>query len=422
MDDDKLFFQYRGKDKGARLVTGVIAAENKQGALLMTRAYVEVLLSLEEVSSEHAERIQKKELSTRQGSLYQRLFPYRPSLAEKAFIFFQLASMLEAGVDLIPSLDALSEEMDDNRAKIMFQDIGNKIREGQDFSQALAGYPAVFEKVLINVIAVGEASGQLDQVLKSISFQLDRLHEVRGNVISALAYPLVTLTVAVIVVLIMLLKVLPMFEKIYAEFGSQLPLITRTMMGLSHSMRDYFLVWGGVAGLLVFILYRMWQTPVWRMRLESVIYRVPVFGPLIEEYIYVQIARTLSLLIKSGIHILNALKHTSEAIPWVTYSTRIMKSRDLVSEGKMVADLFKQNKVFPPMANRLLSVGEQTGTIDDMLGKIGTFYDRRVMNKVKMLSSLIEPLMIVFLGAVIGVLLVAMYMPIFQLGKAMKGH
>ncbi len=422
MDDTQRFYQYRGKDEEAEIVTGVIAADNKQGALLMTRAHVEVLLSLNEISPEKAEKIKEKLLAARKGSLLQRLFPYRPSLAEKAFIFFQLAAMLEAGVDLIPSLEALSEEMDDERARLMFQDIGDKIREGNDFSQALAHYPSVFEEVLINVISVGEASGQLDQVLKSISFQLDRLHEVRGNVIAALAYPLVTMAVAVLVVLVMLLKVLPMFEKIYSDFGSQLPLITRTMMSVSHSMRDYFLVWGGVAALIVFVVYKLWKIPAWRLRMESVIYRIPVFGPLIEEYIYVQIARTLGLLIRSGIHILNALKHTADSIPWITYRERIMESRELVSEGKMVADLFKQNKVFPPMANRLLSVGEQTGTIDDMLAKIGTFYDRRVMNKVKMLSSLIEPLMIVFLGAVIGVLLIAMYMPIFQLGKAMKGH
>ncbi len=422
MDDTQRFYQYRGKDEEAEIVTGVIAADNKQGALLMTRAHVEVLLSLDEISPEKAEKIKEKLLAARKGSLLQRLFPYRPSLAEKAFIFFQLAAMLEAGVDLIPSLEALSEEMDDERARLMFQDIGDKIREGNDFSQALAHYPSVFEEVLINVISVGEASGQLDQVLKSISFQLDRLHEVRGNVIAALAYPLVTMAVAVLVVLVMLLKVLPMFEKIYSDFGSQLPLITRTMMSVSHSMRDYFLVWGGVAALIVFVVYKLWKIPAWRLRMESVIYRIPVFGPLIEEYIYVQIARTLGLLIRSGIHILNALKHTADSIPWITYRERIMESRELVSEGKMVADLFKQNKVFPPMANRLLSVGEQTGTIDDMLAKIGTFYDRRVMNKVKMLSSLIEPLMIVFLGAVIGVLLIAMYMPIFQLGKAMKGH
>ncbi len=422
MDNEKRYFQYRGKTNDAKVVEGVLTAGNKQGALLMTRAHVDVLLSLDEISPDQAKVIENKQIGSRKGSLFQRLFPYRPSLAEKAFIFFQLASMLEAGVDLIPSLEALSEEMDDNRAKIMFEDIGSKIREGADFSQALAHYPAVFEEVLINVISVGEASGQLDQVLKSISFQLDRLHEVRGNVISALAYPVVTMLVAIGVVLVMLLKVLPMFEKIYSDFGSQLPLITRTMMAISHSMRDYFFAWGGVVGLLIFAVYKLWQIPAWRMKMELLIYKIPVFGPLIEEYIYVQITRTLGLLIRSGIHILNALQHTANAIPWITYRERIMQSRESVSEGKMVADLFKQNKVLPPMANRLLSVGEQTGTIDNMLEKIATFYDRRVMNKVKMLSSLIEPLMIVAFGAVIGVLLVAMYMPIFQLGKAMKGH
>ena len=422
MDDEKRYFRYKGKDNKAQIVEGILTAGNKQGAMLMTRAHVDVLLSLDEISREEAETYEKKEAASRKGSLLQRLFPYRPSLAEKAFIFFQLASMLEAGVDLIPSLEALAEEMDDIRAKNMFQDIGAKIKEGADFSQALAHYPAVFEEVLVNVISVGEASGQLDQVLKSISFQLDRLHEVRGNVISALAYPAVTLMVAIVVVLVMLLKVLPMFEKIYADFGSQLPLITRTMMGISHSISDHFLIWGGVTGLCIFSVYKLWKIPHWRKRMEILIYNVPVFGPLIEEYIYVQITRTLGLLIRSGIHILNALQHTANAIPWITYRERILSSRESVAEGKMLADLFKQNKVLPPMANSLLSVGEQTGTIDNMLDKIAAFYDRRVMNKVKILSSLIEPLMIVFLGAVIGVLLVAMYMPIFQLGKAMKGH
>ena len=422
MDKETLYFKYRGKDADARVVQGILTAGNKQGALLMSRAHVEVLLSFEEVSREEADAFKKKNNQAAQGGLLKRFFPYRPSLAEKAFIFYQLAAMLEAGVDLIPALEALAEEMDDRRARIMFRDISARIREGADFSQALSYYPAVFEEVLLNVISVGEASGHLDEVLKSVSFQLDRLHEVRGSIIAALAYPTVTFVVAIGVVLIMLLKVFPMFEKIYADFGAKLPLITRIMMGISHSLQDYFPVWGGGFVMILFLLHRLWQVPRWRLRMEALVFKIPIFGTLIQEYIFVQITRTLAVLLRSGIHILNALKFTANATSWETYRRSIMKSRDAVAEGKMLSDQFKRTRVLPPLANSLLSVGEQTGTIDNMLGKVADFYDRRVMNKVKILSSLIEPLMIVFLGVVIGFLLVAMYMPVFQLGKAMKGH
>ena len=421
-DKDTLYYKYQGRDKQAHLKTGVLAAGNKQGAMIMTRAHVDVLISLEEISAEQAATLERKYSSTQQGSLLTRWFPYRPSLAGKAFIFFQLAAMLEAGLDLMPALEAMGEEMDDSRAQQMFFSISKSIQEGKDLSQAMAEFPKIFEEVIINVVAVGEASGQLDKVLKNISFQLDRLHEVRGNVIGALIYPAITLLVAIGMVLVMLLKVLPMFETIYAEFGSQLPLITRSLIMVSHIIRDHFILCGAGVALLLFLINWLWKIPHYREKMELMIFRIPIFGSLIEEYIYVQICRTLGLLIRSGIHILQALHHTAMAIPWLSYRNRIIASKEGVADGDMISALFRKNKVLPPIANQLLTAGEHTGTIDDMLDKTAAFYDRKVMNKVKILSSLIEPLMIVFLGAVVGVLLVAMYMPIFMLGKAMKGH
>ncbi|MFH2123741.1 MAG: type II secretion system F family protein [Pseudomonadota bacterium] len=421
-DKDTLYYKYQGRDKNSQLKTGVLTAGNKQGAMVMARAFVAVLLSLEEINAEQAAILERKYSTRKKGSLLAQWFPYRPSLATKAFIFFQLAAMLEAGLDLMPALEALGEEMEDARAQQMFFGISKSIQEGKDLSQALAEYPRIFEEVIVNVVAVGEASGQLDTVLKSISFQMDRLHEVRGNVIGALAYPAITLVVAFGMVLVMLLKVLPMFEAIYAEFGSKLPLITRSLIAVSHTIRDHFILCGIGVALVIFVANWLWGIPKYREKMEQFVYRIPIFGSLIEEYIYVQISRTFGLLIRSGIHVLQALQHTAMATPWITYRNRIITTKEGVAEGEMISAQFKKYKVLPPIANQLLTAGEHTGTIDDMLDKIAAFYDRKVMNKVKILSSLIEPLMIVFLGALIGVLLVAMYMPIFMLGKAMKGH
>jgi type IV pilus assembly protein PilC len=421
-EKDTHYYKYQGRDKDSRLINGVLTAGNKQGAMIMVRAHVVALLSIEEVSDEEGKALERKYSKTKKGSLRAQWLPYRLSLAEKAFIFFQLAAMLEAGLDLMPALNAMGEEMDDPRAKQMFFTISQGIQDGKDLSQALAMYPKIFEEVIINVVTVGEASGQLDKVLKSISYQLDRLHEVRGNVIGALTYPAITLLVAFGMVLVMLLKVLPMFEAIYAEFGSQLPLVTRSLILVSHGIRDHYILCGAAFAALCFFVNRLWNIPKYREKMELMIFRIPIFGNLIEEYIYVQICRTLGLLFRSGVHILQAMHHTALAIPWLSYRNRIIGSKEGVSEGEMVSTMFKKNKVLPPIANQLLSAGEQSGMIDDMLDKTAAFYDRKVMNKVKILSSLIEPLMIVFLGALIGVLLVAMYMPIFMLGKAMKGH
>ncbi len=413
-------FSYLGRDGDGRKVSGVIEAVNEKNALIMLRPKVEVVLDLRELGLD-----EQKDMSVKPAGwsvLWKSLNGYNPSLADKAFLVYQMAAMLEAGIDLVQVLESLAEEHDDPKARRMLSDLAARMRGGESFSEALSHYPRVFNQVFVNVVRAGEESGKLNETLKELSEQMERLYRIRNKVISAVSYPVFTLFVAVAVVLIMLIKVLPMFEKIYSSFGARLPIATRALVAVSHGIRENFFLTGLVLVMLLSLLMYLWKKPEWRLRMEAFIYRMPVFGPLIQEYIYVQICRVLGLLVRSGVHIIDSLRFTSAATPWLRFKRGIDITTEGVSQGQSLALQFKENKVIPGVASRMLAVGEDTGRIDDMLDKVANFYDERVTNKVKILSSLIEPLLIVVLGGIVGLVLVAMYMPVFMLGKVMKGH
>jgi type IV pilus assembly protein PilC len=414
-------FRYTGRDATGKKVAGVIEAVNEKNALVMLRSMVDVVLGLEEVNVQGTS-VTQKDFPDRKMGFWESLTAYNPSLADKAFLVYQIAAMLESGIDIVAAMESLAEEYEDKKARVMLADMAEKMREGESFSEVLARYPKVFSNVFVNVIRAGEESGKLDETLNSLSQQMEDLYKIRSKVISAMAYPVFTLCVAIGVVIIMLVKVLPMFEQIYSGFGAQLPAATRMLINISHFLRDHFIIATVVTVAACMFVAWLWRKPEWRVRMELMIYRIPVFGTLLQEYIYVQTCRILGLLVRSGVHIIDSLRFTSSATPWLKYKYGIDASLDGVSQGESLAELFGRHAVLPRIAARMLAVGEETGRIDDMLEKVASFYNDRVDNKVKMLSSLVEPLLIVALGGLVGLILVAMYMPVFMLGKAMKHH
>ncbi len=412
-------YAYTGRDEKGKKVSGVIEAESQSAAALILRSRVSALLGLTELRP--GERMPGQ--SGRKG-FFQGLFQreYNPSLADKAFLVYQISTMLAAGIDIVPVLEGLSEEYEDKKARKMLADLADRIKSGETFSEALSHYPRVFSRVFVNVVRAGEASGRLNEILRKLSEQLESLYAIRRRIIGAVTYPAFIVAVAVVVVLVMLLKVIPMFEQIYSSFGAQLPAATRMMIHISHVIRDYYLFCIGLVCGLFLLLRHLWSKPEWRLRMELVIYRVPVFGPMIRDYIYNQICRTLGFLINSGLHIIESLSYTSDSIGWLNYKNAIDSTLDGVRKGRSLAREFKDHEVIPGLAVRMVAVGEDTGRLDDMLDKVADYYDERVSHKVKILSSLVEPILIVIIGVIVGFMLIAMYMPVFMLGKAMKHH
>lgn len=414
-------FRYTGRDAQGKKVSGIIEAVNEKNALVMLKPLVEVVLGLEEVDQPEKAAAQTP-VDMKKMGLWESLTAYNPSLADKSFLVYQIAAMLEAGIDIVAALDSLAGEYENKKARVMLADMADRMREGKTFSEVLSMYPRVFTPVFVNVVRAGEESGKLDETLTALAEQMENLYKIRSKVISAMAYPVFTLLVAIGVVIIMLVKVLPMFEQIYSGFGAQLPAATMMLINISHFLRDHFVIAVVLTCAICLLMAWLWKKPAWRLRMELFLYRIPVFGTLLQEYIYVQTCRVLGLLVRSGVHILDSLRFTSAATPWLKYKYGVDATLEGVGRGEGLAELFGRHAVIPGIAARMLAVGEETGRIDDMLEKVASFYSDRVDNKVKMLSSLVEPFLIVALGGLVGLILFAIYMPIFMLGKAMRHH
>jgi type IV pilus assembly protein PilC len=417
MQEADRIFIYKGKTGNGKSVTGDIKASNERAALVLLRDRVSAIFELKE-----AAEITPAVSSASESTILIKGRKYRLNLAEKAFLLYQLSSMLNAGIDLVGAVEAMGAEHEDKNVRAMMRDIAMRMRGGEDFSQAISHYPTVFDDVLISVIRAGEESGKLNEVLAYMSRQFERLYQIRSQTISALAYPVFVMLVAVCVIVLMLVKVIPMFEDIYSSFGASLPLATRMLLSMSHAIRDHFIITGIFAALLTGLGVYLWKQPESRMKIETVIYRIPVVGNILEEYIWVRMTRMLALLIGSGLNIIESISFTASSIGWLQYRRRLHNTLDGVRQGLGIAEQFRRQGVLPAMAGRMIKVGEDTGRLDDMLDKVADFYELRVENKIKMLSSLLEPILIVFLGGVVGLILVAMYMPVFMLGRAMKGH
>ncbi len=350
-------------------------------------------------------------------------FSFGSGVSSKDLVVFsrQFATMIDAGLPLVQCLDILGSQSPNLNFRKVIKAVQNDVESGSTFGDALKKHPAVFDSLYVNLVAAGEVGGILDVILQRLAAYLEKVMKLKGQVKSAMVYPTAIMAVAIIVVTVLLVFVIPIFENMFKEFGgAALPVPTQIVINISKWTQHnfYILIILGVGmGFFWKWLRKNPKTLEWT---DDMFLKLPVFGPLIRKVAVARFTRTLGTMVSSGVPILEALDITARAAGNKTIEKAIYRARQSISEGKTIADPIAASRVFPPMVCQMINVGEQTGALDTMLGKIADFYDEEVDAAVKGLTSLMEPAMMVILGGIIGGLVVAMYLPIFSMAGNLK--
>jgi len=329
----------------------------------------------------------------------------------------QLATMIDAGLPLVQSLDILSMQQENKTFKEVLKNIKESVEGGSTFAGALGKHPKTFDELYVNLVVAGEEGGILDNVLNRLAIYIEKAEALKKKVKSAMVYPSTIVGVAIIVVAILMIFVIPVFAKIFTSMGHTLPLPTLIVIGISDLLKKYFLLIIVALVVLIFMLKRYYGTEKGKFTIDTLILKSPVFGMLFRKVAVARFSRTLSTLITSGVPILDGLTITSKTAGMKPIEYAIMKARTSISEGETIAEPLARDEVFPPMVTQMIAVGESTGSLDSMLGKIADFYEEEVDVAVATLTSLLEPLLMVFLGVTVGGVVIAMYMPIFKIAS-----
>ncbi|MBI3596572.1 MAG: type II secretion system F family protein [Nitrospirae bacterium] len=339
------------------------------------------------------------------------------SVTDKDIVVFtrQFATMIDAGLPLVQCLEILSTQTENKFLAKVVGEVRQEVESGSTYADALRKQPKAFDDLYVNMVAAGEAGGILDTILNRLAKHIEKAAKLKKQIKSAMVYPLTIMGVAVIIVAILMIWVIPVFAKMFSDFGGVLPAPTQIVVTASNISRQYapYLAVGAVLGWIG--LKRFYKTQTGRKLMDRTALKMPVIGDLIRKAAVAKFTRTLGTLISSGVPILEGLNITAKTAGNKVIEEAIMTARQSISEGKTVSDPLGKTKVFPPMVVQMISVGETTGALDAMLGKIADFYEEEVDAAVAALTSLLEPMLMVFLGAIIGFIVVAMYLPIFKM-------
>mgnify|MGYP001202168410 FL=1 len=338
-------------------------------------------------------------------------------LKELSFFSRQLSVLIDAELPLIQSLGLLAEQQKNKYFTRVITEVKEDVEAGAALNQALRKHPKVFDDLYCNLVASGEQSGSLDTMLRRLADYQESMLKLRAKVRQAMIYPSAIVTFAIIVAIFMLWKVIPVFGGIYQELGASLPGLTAAVLGLSNFVSRYIIII--VVGLIaIVVLYRRWsKTPAGREIVDRTKLKLPVMGNLMQKISLSRFTRTLSTLIGGGVPMLESLKIASTTTDNVIIERQVLNARQMVSEGKSLHDSLKQasQDQFPAMMIQMVNVGESTGTLDEMLGKLANFFDDEVDNAVSSLLSALEPLVLIFVGGIVGTLVISMYLPLFNL-------
>lgn len=350
--------------------------------------------------------------------------PWRrpPGLSRKTIglILRQLATLIHAGVPLLNAMALLAKSQDHATATQVLLQIRTDLQMGSTLAQAMQQHPEAFDALTCTLVAAGEQSGLLDVMLERIANYHEKMQAIKGKIRSALAYPIAILGIAFTVSLLLLWLVVPAFEQSFSSFGAALPWPTQLMIDVSKTLRDYGLLLSGLVGIAGLALYRQWQTnQAWQTQTDVWLLGLPILGNLFQKSALARWSQTLASLISAGIPLLDALGPAGETTGNRCFISASRKIRLQLQQGSSLSAAMRQQPVFSALPIQMVAIGEESGSLDDMLRKVADIYEREVNDLVSMLSSLLEPLMMVVLGLVIGGMVIAMYLPIFQLGNVL---
>ena len=333
----------------------------------------------------------------------------------------QFAVMIDAGLPLVQCLQILGDQSENPSLKRVINQVRNDVESGSTFAEALAKHPKVFDDLYTNLVAAGEIGGILDTILNRLAVQLEKADKLMRQFKGAMVYPITVSTIAVGVVILLLVKVIPVFEKMFADFGGTLPGPTQTVIDLSNWMQAYVVyVLAGVAAAVVLHSQARARSQAYKYQTDKLKLALPLFGTIIKKVAVARFTRTLGTMIASGVPILDALDIVSKTAGNMVIEEELQETRASISEGKTIAEPLQNSKVFPGMMVQMIAVGEETGSMEVMLNKVADFYDDEVDTAVAALTSMLEPILMVFMGGSIGSILIAMYLPIFTIADAIN--
>jgi type IV pilus assembly protein PilC len=343
-------------------------------------------------------------------------------IKQKDIVIFtrQLGTMIDAGLPIVQCLDILAEQADNKNFRKIVRQLKEDVESGSTFTESLRKHPKVFDDLFVNMIAAGEVGGILDTILQRLSEYLEKSMKLKAKIKGAMIYPVTIITVAVGVTGVLLIWVIPVFSELFSSFGQDLPAPTQFVINLSNFTIAYFPYIVATFVAIVVAIRQFYKTENGRLRIDQLTLQFPIFGDLLRKSAIARFTRTLSTLVSSGVPILDALLITAKTSGNKIVERAILATRTSISEGNSIAEPLTQSKVFPPMVCQMISVGESTGALDSMLQKIAEFYEDEVDNMVANLTTLMEPMVILFLGVIIGGLVISMYLPIFKLGSVIS--
>ncbi len=406
-------FEYTGKTVGGQVTKGEIEAPNINQAAMMLRRQRIIPSAITE---------KKGGLSSLQKGLEIKI-PGLGGIKTKELVVFtrQFATMIDAGLPLVQCLDILASQQQNKEFQKVLFDVKASVEEGSTLADALRKHPKVFDALFVNLIAAGEVGGILDTILNRLSAFMEKAEKLKSKIKGALTYPVVVIVIAALVVSGLLIWVVPIFEDMFSSFGKALPAPTQLVVNMSDFLRSSWYILLGALALTLVGLSQFYKTRKGRRIMDGLFLKMPVFGDLLKKTAVARFTRTLGTMLSSGVPILEALEIVAKTAGNVVVEEAVMRARASISEGKTLAEPLAQTKVFPPMVTQMITVGESTGAMDTMLSKIADFYEDEVDAAVEALTSLIEPMLMAFLGVVVGGLVIALYLPIFQLAGAVTG-
>ncbi len=406
-------FKYNAKKSSGSMVSGTIKAHDKNEVIGRLREKDLVVLEVKKRSSVGIDGFKGGALLGAKS----RKIPKK----DLVILVRQLSTMISAGIPLLESLEVLQEQAELPGQKNVLSDISGAIRSGQDLSHALEEHPKVFSNIFVSLIRAGEVSGQLDEILVRLAEYLEASEKLKRDIRAAMTYPVVSLVLILSIASFLMVGIVPKFRPIFASLGIELPAITSFVLDLSQGFQNHWILVlmagaGAIFGGVVFS-----RTEPGRGALDWLILKAPVFGSLFRKVALSRFARTFATLIRSGVPILEALEIVSATVGNRVLSRVVDQAREHVRQGESLCEPFARSTVFPPMVTKMIGIGEKSGALELLLEKISQFYDDQVNAEVKSLTSLIEPLMIGFIGILVGGIVLAVFLPIFKLQEGLMG-
>jgi len=396
---------YAGRTRKGRVTKGQLdAADERIARIQLKRRNIDVT-----------------KLKPKPKDLFESVSFLQPRVTAKDVVVFtrQFSTMIDAGLPLVQGLNMLTEQSQNKTFKRILSQVTRDVEGGSTLADALAKHPKVFDSLFVNLVAAGEVGGILDTILQRLAAYIEKTQKLKSQIKGALTYPAVVVGIAIIVIAVIMIFVIPVFQDMFSSFGKALPGPTQLVVNMSDFTKSN-IHWMILALIILAFAFRRYRgTASGRRRVDSALLRMPIIGELIRKVAVARFTRTLGTMIKSGVPILDALEITARTAGNVIVEEVILDARSSIAEGQTIAEPLSESIIFPGMVTQMISVGESTGALDAMLEKIADFYDDEVDATVAAMTSMLEPLLMLFLGGSIGGLVIAMYLPIFQMAAAM---